>query len=233
MATLGGLAAVLDPEDSEGTKNRLIDRLHKRALAKAIGQLDGKRVLDFGCGNGRISSWLRRQGASVHGLDSSPEMLALARIAVPDGRFDLVEGDELPVEDSPYDLVVSVGVLLYLAPVPERLERVVRKLARAMTPHGQLIALEQVQYDASLGRGAPMQVYRRAFAEAGLEITRTSPVRRSDSRVFRFAARRRTVSRLPWTPALVGLAARKRPGAGAYSEFCWSLTRQGSPATQQ
>jgi SAM-dependent methyltransferase len=224
LATLGGLAAVLDPKDTAGTKNRLIDRLHKHALARAIGDVDGRRVLDFGCGNGRISSWLARQGAIVHGLDTSPEMVELARKAVPGARFDVVDADTLPVDNSSYDLVVSVGVLLYLAPDQRRLTQIVRELERAMTPEGGLVVLEQVQ-DGSLPRGAPLPVYEAAFSDAGLTVVSTAPVRRSDSRLFGLLGRRRGLSRLPWVPALLRRGARKSPRPDAYAEYVMVVER--------
>jgi len=83
LAQLEGLAAVLDPGDTQGAKNRAIDRAHKRALRKGCGDLRGARALDFGCGNGRLSAWLAGRGASVDGVDATEEMLAVARRAVP------------------------------------------------------------------------------------------------------------------------------------------------------
>ena len=44
----------------------------------AAGGIDGKRVLDIGCGTGLLSMKLAKQGAQVTGIDLSADMLAVA-----------------------------------------------------------------------------------------------------------------------------------------------------------
>jgi ubiquinone/menaquinone biosynthesis C-methylase UbiE len=50
--------------------------MHELALA---GDLVGKRVLDIGCGTGRLAAALQERGSRVWGVDPSPEMVAVAR----------------------------------------------------------------------------------------------------------------------------------------------------------
>jgi hypothetical protein len=69
-AALDPLAAVIDPADVRGGKNRLIHRMHLRALSKNIGDVKGKEVL-VGCGTGRVSAWLVERGAAVVAVDAS------------------------------------------------------------------------------------------------------------------------------------------------------------------
>ena len=49
------------------------------ALREWFGPLEGRRVLDLGCGTGRHTLALVAAGASVSALDGSSEMLARAR----------------------------------------------------------------------------------------------------------------------------------------------------------
>jgi SAM-dependent methyltransferase len=70
--------------------------------------LRGQRVLDIGCGTGRLSAALAAQGlARVWGVDASPEMLAVARDKVPDS-VGLKEGsaEHLPFRDGWFDRTV-------------------------------------------------------------------------------------------------------------------------------
>ncbi len=53
-------------------------------LVDALGLEPGMRVLDVGCGPGRHALALARQGITVHGVDLSPEFVALAREAAAD-----------------------------------------------------------------------------------------------------------------------------------------------------
>ncbi len=47
-------------------------------IAAATGGIEGKRILDIGCGTGLLSVKLAKQGAEVTGVDLSADMLAVA-----------------------------------------------------------------------------------------------------------------------------------------------------------
>ena len=85
------------------------------------------RVLDVGCGSGRVGEEILNAGASEYvGIDFSEPMLELAeqRLAHFGGRAQLVQGDFLEREfDRPFDVVVVLGVFDY---TPEPHEFVVR-----------------------------------------------------------------------------------------------------------
>jgi SAM-dependent methyltransferase len=81
-----------------------------------IPDVDGKRVLDAGCGTGVYSEHLVERGADVVGVDVSEEMLAHARDAVDAAAFQQVDlADPLPFEDDAFDGVVSALALSYVA----------------------------------------------------------------------------------------------------------------------
>jgi 2-polyprenyl-3-methyl-5-hydroxy-6-metoxy-1,4-benzoquinol methylase len=50
-----------------------------QVLLGQLGRPPGGRILDAGCGSGRWSVALAREGYPVHGLDVSPQAIRLAR----------------------------------------------------------------------------------------------------------------------------------------------------------
>ena len=95
-----------------------------RALVNRLGPLEGRRVLDLGCGKGRFSARLQEGGAVVVGLDVSAGMLAEAE------GLDRVRGAarRLPFADGVFDAVVAVEVFEHMADVDAALAESCRVL---------------------------------------------------------------------------------------------------------
>jgi ubiquinone/menaquinone biosynthesis C-methylase UbiE len=77
-------------------------------VVEQLVDLRGRRVLDVGCGTGRLSVALaERAGAKVWGVDASPEMLAIARAKAPRGvAFKEARAESLPFKDAWFERVV-------------------------------------------------------------------------------------------------------------------------------
>jgi len=103
------------------------------------GLLDpGARVLDAGCGTGRVAVELERRGYSCVGVDVSDSMLDEARQAAPDQTWIRADLADLELGEA-FDLVVAAGnVIPLLAPGTE--PAVVRRLAQHLRPNGLLVA---------------------------------------------------------------------------------------------
>ncbi|WP_323384538.1 class I SAM-dependent DNA methyltransferase [Streptomyces calidiresistens] len=101
----------------------------------------GSRVLDAGCGTGRVAARLAELGHTCTGVDVDPAMLAVARRTAPGPDWhlgDLVALDAVGLTPG-YDLIVAAGnVVPLLAPGTE--EAVVAQLARLLRPGGLLVA---------------------------------------------------------------------------------------------
>ncbi|NHN54592.1 class I SAM-dependent methyltransferase [Calidifontibacter sp. DB0510] len=88
----------------------------------------GSRVLDAGCGMGRVGAALQRRGHDVLGVDLDEQLLDQARNTYPELVTMLARLDDLTPESlaaqghsTTYDLVVCVGnVMILLAPDTER-----------------------------------------------------------------------------------------------------------------
>jgi SAM-dependent methyltransferase len=103
--------------------------------------VDGKDVIELGCGTGYVSAWLARRGAKPTGLDNSSRQLATARrLQAEHGlRFSLIwaNAEEVPLDDATFDLAISeYGASLWCDPY-----RWIPEAARLLRPGGELIFL--------------------------------------------------------------------------------------------
>lgn len=92
--------------------------------------IEGKRVLDFGCGNGHQSAALAEMGADVTGLDINLATLDRARRAHPNIRFvsDIADGET-------WDVVISQNAMEHFtSPKP-----VLMSMLNAVRPGGKLL----------------------------------------------------------------------------------------------
>lgn len=105
------------------------------------GHVRGRRALDFGCGTGRSSRFLRKHGFGVVGVDISAAMLEHARAPDSEGDYRLVEpNDPEQVVSGPFDLVLSAFTFDNI-PTLEQRERTLGSLRRLLADAGCLITI--------------------------------------------------------------------------------------------
>ena len=101
----------------------------------------GRRALDFGCGTGRSTRFLRGLDFEVTGVDISEAMLARARERDPGCDYRLVpDGDLDPLPASAYDLVLSAFTFDNV-PTMERKVRLFAGLRDALAEGGRIVNL--------------------------------------------------------------------------------------------
>jgi SAM-dependent methyltransferase len=103
--------------------------------------LDGKAVIELGCGTAYVGAWLARLGARVTGIDNSPKQLETARRLQDehDLHFPLMLGnaEEVPLPDASFDYAISeYGAALWADPY-----RWVPEASRLLRPGGELMFL--------------------------------------------------------------------------------------------
>lgn len=96
------------------------------------------RVLDAGCGTGRMSIELARRGMAIVGVDLDEVMLAQARAKAP--QLDWRQGDLSTISlDGFFDVIVLAGnVMIFVTPGTEA--ATVANMARHLKPGGLLVA---------------------------------------------------------------------------------------------
>lgn len=105
------------------------------AFAASAGE--GARVLDAGCGAGRMTAYLSKRNVAVHGVDLSPGMVRMARRDHPALPFAVASLTDLPHPDDSVD-----GVLLWYSTIhtpPEDQPRLFQEAARVLRPRGWLL----------------------------------------------------------------------------------------------
>src|SRR3990167_5447984 len=89
------------------------DYLEMPASLELLGNINNKKVLDYGCGSGIYIKILKNRGANVKGFDISEEMLKIARKNNPDIEFRQGSGYNIPFKEK-FDIVLASLVVHYM-----------------------------------------------------------------------------------------------------------------------
>jgi ubiquinone/menaquinone biosynthesis C-methylase UbiE len=172
-----GLGAHYDERAFGTAGHQWVSERELDAVRAALrGMPAGARVLDAGCGNGRITSVLADElGFAVTALDPIPDMLAATKQRSPTVSTLLARlGEPIPLSSSAFDAVVAMRVLKW---VPAW-ELAIEELARVLAPGGRcVLEITNRRSIARLGyRGAPIALcsapeVRRVAREFGVDLT--------------------------------------------------------------
>lgn len=87
--------------------------LEMPSTLELLGNIKGKKVLDYGCGSGIYTKILINKGAKVKGFDISEEMLKIARKNNPDTELKQGSGYNIPFKEK-FDIIVAPLVVHYM-----------------------------------------------------------------------------------------------------------------------
>ena len=101
----------------------------------------GNKALDFGCGAGRSTRFLKKLGFDTTGIDISNDMLKIARERDPDGSYLLVgDGDFEQLENNSFDLVLSAFTFDNIATFNKK-TKIFKEIRRVLKDDGRIISI--------------------------------------------------------------------------------------------
>ncbi|MFH0852430.1 MAG: class I SAM-dependent methyltransferase [bacterium] len=98
----------------------------------------GGRILDLGCGNGRLVESFKGKKIDYLGIDNSEMLIEEARKKYPENKFIAFDGLKIPFEDYCFDTIFCIAVLHH---IPSRQMRIefLKEANRVLKPGGRLI----------------------------------------------------------------------------------------------
>ena len=115
--------------------------LAAKVLRQVDLKLEGRKIVEVGCGTGRNTTWLAERAAEIVGLDFSEEMLARARSRVNDPRVRFIQHDARitwPLADASTEVVIAMLILEHV----EDLAPVFAEAARVLNTGGDFFLCE-------------------------------------------------------------------------------------------
>ena len=122
-----------------------------------LDPLADERILDLGCGTGHLTVQIAESGARVTGVDRSAEMVAAARLAYPNLRFEISDARKLAFREE-FDAVFSNATLHWI----HEPELVLQGIWKALRPGGRFVA--------ELGGKGNIRAMQDAFDRALVEL---------------------------------------------------------------
>jgi demethylmenaquinone methyltransferase/2-methoxy-6-polyprenyl-1,4-benzoquinol methylase len=159
-----------------------MDKLDR--LFQHTGPLRGLKILEPGCGTGRLTEILSEhvgEEGFVVGLDISPRMIDEARRRTAKRanlEIHLCAVEDFPLEENSYDLILCHQVFPHF----EDKGKVLKILARALKMHGRLIVIHFINFEKindlhrKVGTAVAVDMMleekemRRLFDDAGLDV---------------------------------------------------------------
>ncbi|ONI80285.1 SAM-dependent methyltransferase [Saccharothrix sp. ALI-22-I] len=104
-----------------------------------VDETPAARVLDLGCGTGRLALGLAAAGHAVTGVDPAAASLAAARAKAGAERVMWVEGSTDCLPDAAFDVAVMTSHVAQFFVTDEEWARALADLRRALVPGGRLV----------------------------------------------------------------------------------------------
>ena len=127
-------------------------------IGNALPELEGKSVLDAGCGTGRFCvTAIECRASFVKGIDLSPAMIGEATKNCPQAEFECT--DLLRADIEKYDVVICGLVLGHI----ELLEPVMNKLVKSLNAGGHLILTDFHPYQTMMKSKRTFKTHGKTF----------------------------------------------------------------------
>ena len=98
---------------------------------------EGNKVLDLGCGNGRLVELFKDLDVEYLGVDGSFGLINSAKKSFPDKNFQVMDALNLDLPENSYDVILCVSVLNHIA--KENQQQFIDNLKKVLKPNGVLL----------------------------------------------------------------------------------------------
>lgn len=118
----------------ESAEGAMYDRLEKKAISKyLLRNVQGRRLLEIGCGTGHWSHFFSEFGFEVTGVDISERMINIAQSkGIANTSFQIADGHSLPFKNGVFDVTAAIVTLEFVCNV----ELVLREMVRCTRQGG-------------------------------------------------------------------------------------------------
>ena len=182
----------------------------------------GRRAVDFGCGTGRSTRFLKQLGFEVVGVDIAEDMIRKARERDPAGDYHLIKDGSLGgLEAGAYDLVLSAFSFDNIAGMDTKV-RILRGLRNLLTGGGSIVNLVSApeiylhEWASFSTRDFPENAAARSGEKVRIIITATEDKRPVEDIVWSDQAYQET-----YKNAGLAVASTFRPLADGTEPYAW------------
>ena len=105
-----------------------LDSFERNELKRMIYSAKGKKVLDVGCGTGRLFPEFQKMNFDITGIDVSQKMIDIAKNRCHKAKLLVGDVENLPFKDDSFDVVVASFVVVHLKYLEKAFSEIYRVL---------------------------------------------------------------------------------------------------------
>ncbi|MFH1850136.1 MAG: methyltransferase domain-containing protein [archaeon] len=170
---------------AEYYSNYTYDKISQYHLTQLMSYLNGKKVLDAGCGSGRDVQYLTAEGLKVVGIDYSDQMISQAKKRFKKGNFRVMDFEKMEFPDASFNGIWCCASLIH---IPKRnLPNVLKEFSRILSDDGilyvsvkdgegeRMIRYKKLNHEKALFVYFTQQEIENFLSHAGFTILHSSP----------------------------------------------------------